>query len=123
MASTITGQSQPGDGVVYGMTDDGGNWVGRDSVTHYVPADRRPRDVLMVQPSRTGGNLAALECPDVPKCLGDTPRVWIVRLGYRADPLRGLDGQKEQALRDRYELTQTWHFTGLTLALVTRKVE
>lgn len=121
LALTIASRSQPGDGVVYGMTDDGGNWVGRDTVTHYVPAGQRPRDVLMIQPSRTGGNLAAQECPEVTRCLGDTPRVWVVRLGYWADPLRGLDGQKEQALRERYDLDETWHFTGLTLALVTRK--
>ncbi|OLE29413.1 MAG: hypothetical protein AUG44_04275 [Actinobacteria bacterium 13_1_20CM_3_71_11] len=121
MALTIAGQSQPGDAVVYGMTDDGGSWVGRDSVNHYISADRRPRDVLMTVPSRTSGNLAAQECAEVARCLGDTPRIWVVRLGYRADPLRGLDGQKEPALRDGYELAQTWHFTGLTLALVTRR--
>src|SRR2546423_394463 len=121
MALTIAGQSQPGDAVVYGMTDDGGSWVGRDSVNHYISADRRPRVVLMTVSSRTSGNLAAQECAEVARCLGDTPRIWVVRLGYRADPLRGLDGQKEPALRDGYELAQTWHFTGLTLALVTRR--
>jgi mannosyltransferase len=121
MATTIASHSQPGDGVVYGMADDGGNWVGRDTVTHYVPAGQRPKDVLMTLPSRTSGNLAAQECAEVAKCLGDAPRIWVVRLGYRADPLRGLDGQKEPALRERYDLDTTWHFTGLTLALITKK--
>jgi mannosyltransferase len=121
LALTIASGSQPGDGVVYGMSDDGGNWVGRDTVIHYVPAGQRPKDVLATQPERTGGQLAALECPEVAKCLGDTPRIWVVRLGYRADPLRGLDGEKEAALRQRYDVDTTWHFTGLTLALITRK--
>ena len=121
LAMTIAGRSQLGDGVVYGMADDGGNWVGRDTVNHYVPVDRRPKDILLTLPSRTGGNLAAQECAEVAKCLGDAPRIWVVRLGYRADALRGLDGQKEPALRERYDVDTTWHFTGLTLALIIRR--
>jgi mannosyltransferase len=121
LADIITAQAQPSDGVVYGMTDAGGNWVGRDTVAHYVPADRRPKDVLLTQPERTGGQLAAVECADVVKCLGNTPRLWVVRLGNLQDPLSGLDGQKEPVLRARYQVIQAWHPEGLTLALVVLK--
>jgi mannosyltransferase len=121
LARTIADHERPGDGIVYGLTDAGGNWVGRDTVAHYVSADRRPKDVLMTQPQRTGGQLAATECTDVVKCLGNTPRLWVVRLGHHNYPLSALDGQKDQVLHQRYELSQTWHFSGLTLALVTRK--
>jgi mannosyltransferase len=121
LADVIAAQGQPGDGVVYGMTDAGGNWVGRDTLAHYLPVDRRPKDVLMTRPERTGGQLAAAECTDVVKCLGDAPRLWVVRLGHLDDPLRGLDGRKEQVLRERYQVTQVWRPTGLTLALVTQK--
>jgi mannosyltransferase len=75
----------------------------------------------MTRPERTGGQLAAAECTDVVKCLGDAPRLWVVRLGHLDDPLRGLDGRKEQVLRERYQVTQVWRPTGLTLALVTQK--
>lgn len=120
MATTISEGFQPGDGVVYGMTD-GAQWVGRDSVARYTPADRRPEDVLATQPQRTGGNLAAVECTDTAKCLGATPRLWIVRLSYYDDPLTGLDGVKEQEIRQGYEVEQIWRPQGFTLALAVRK--
>jgi mannosyltransferase len=117
MAGIIARHEQPGDGMIYGMSDPGGNWVGRDSIAHYVPAALRPTDVLMTRPERTGGQLAASECADVAECLGSTTRVWVIRLGYHADAFAGLDGQKEQVLRRQYKITNTWHLKGLTLAL------
>lgn len=121
LADTLAAQSRPGDGVVYGMADAGGSWVGRDTVARYVPADRRPRDVLMTRPQRTGGQLAAAECADAARCLDSTARLWVIRLGHHRYPMAGLDGQKERVLLQQYEVSRVWHFTGLTLALVTRK--
>lgn len=109
----------PGDGVVYGTAENGGSWVARDSVARYVAPERRPADVLMTRPQRTGGQLAASECEDVTACLGGTPRLWIVRLGYQQDPVGGLGGQREEALRQRYLPARTWHLEGFTLGLVT----
>lgn len=117
LATTIADNLRPGDGVVYGMTDDGGNWVGRDTIAHYAPPGGRPADVLMKQAPRTNGQLAALECADVAECLGDTPRLWIVRQGYHEDPLTGLDGTKESVIRERYQVGQIWRQRGFTLAL------
>jgi mannosyltransferase len=121
MAWTIGDGFKPGDGVVYGQQDDGGSWVGRDSVAHYLPADRRPKDVLMTQPQRVGGQLAASECADPAKCLGDTQRLWIVRLGYRDDPLAGLGEKKEAPLRERYRVEKLTHLPGFTVGLVILK--
>lgn len=120
VAQAIMAGFKNGDGVVYGTADDGGSWVGRDSVAHYTVPERRPKDVFMVRPQRTDGQLAAAECDDMPKCLGDTPRVWIVRFGRYDDPLRGLGDQKELSLRQRYQVTQIRHFPGFTLGLATR---
>ncbi|GAA2486060.1 hypothetical protein Ahu01nite_013550 [Winogradskya humida] len=121
MALTIADGFKPGDGIVYGMTDPGGNWVGRDSIAHYTPADRQPKDVLATQPQRTNGSFAALECPDIPKCLGDTPRLWVVRLGYQEDPLGEMDNGKSVVIAERYKVTQTWRQKGFTLALAVKK--
>ncbi|WP_271189420.1 glycosyltransferase family 39 protein [Dactylosporangium matsuzakiense] len=119
VAAIITDNSHDGDAIVYGMADAGGNWVGRDTITHYVPAAQRPKDVLATKPSRADGNLAAEECQDVAKCLGTPPRVWVIRLGYLPDPLTALDGAKEPVLRERYQVEQVWRPRGFTVALAT----
>ena len=121
LADIVAQGERPGDGIVYGMTDDGGNWVGRDSIARYLPADQRPLDVLMTRPERTHGQLAAAECTDVAWCLRDATRLWVVRLGDRPDALTGLDGDKEEVLRQRFQVSQVWHLTGLTLALVVAR--
>lgn len=121
LAALIAGQEQQGDGVVYGQADVGGQWVGRDTVAHYVPPARRPKDVLMVRPQRTNGQFAAQECADVATCVNNTKRIWVVRLGYQHDPLHGLDGAKEDVLRQRYDVAQVWHLNGFTLALTRLK--
>lgn len=123
LAQTIKAEFKPGDAVVFGTRDNGGEWVARDAVTHYIPADRRPNDVLSTRPQRTGGQLAASECDDVATCLGDPPRVWVVRLGHHDDPLRGLGQQKEMVLRQRYRAEKAVHLPGFTLGLVVRMQE
>jgi mannosyltransferase len=119
VAAIIVAEQHEGDGIVYGMTDSGGNWVGRDTVLRYVPEQKRPKDLLVTKPERTDGNLAAEECPDVARCLAGAPRVWIVRLGYTQDPLTGLDGGKEPTLRAQYQVSTIWRPKGFTVALAT----
>ncbi|MBO4210950.1 hypothetical protein GSF22_33910, partial [Micromonospora echinofusca] len=121
LAALIADGYRTGDGIVYGTADPGGSWVARDTVEHYVPVDRRPLDLLATRPQRTGGQLAATECTDTARCLGEPARLWIVRLGYHGDALSGLGDQKEPLLRQHYLTGQTWHLPGFTLALVTRR--
>ncbi|SCG76876.1 glycosyltransferase family 39 protein [Micromonospora inositola] len=109
---------QPGDGVVYSSSDAGGGRVGRNVVAHYLPADRRPKDVLATGPDRVDGRLPVPECADVARCLQGTRRLWVVRLGEQPDPVRAIGGAKEQLLRTRYRVAQVWRPTGLTLALL-----
>jgi len=47
-----------------------------------------------VRPPRTKGHLAAEECTDVKRCLGDRPRPWVVRVGELPDPLDGISGKE-----------------------------
>ena len=71
----------------------------------------------MTRPLRTDGVLLAAECTDVPRCLADTRRVWVIRLGELAHPLAGLGAAKEKALREDYRSEQVWRPGGLTVAL------
>ncbi|MGE0298561.1 MAG: glycosyltransferase family 39 protein [Pseudonocardia sp.] len=113
LGALVATQYLPGDVVVHGTGARGEDRVSRDLVDRYVPADRRPVDVLLSRPLRTDG-LRATECTG---CLGAPPRIWVVRSGERTDPLDGLDDAKREALRT-YRVQQVWQLTGLTLALL-----
>jgi len=65
--------------------------------------------------------VVAGECSDLVQCLAGAPRLWTIRHGNVADPIAGLGFDKERLLRSRYNLTQTWRFEGLTLALMVAK--
>jgi mannosyltransferase len=122
VAALISDGYQPGDGIVYAERDAfvGGGWLARDTVAHYVPVDRRPFDVYMVTPPRTNGLLLAVECTGA-VCVGDPPpRLWVVRLGYLDDAVRGVGDEKEALLRTRYREQQTWRPAGFTVALLVR---
>jgi mannosyltransferase len=124
LAALISDGFRPGDAIVYAQRDAeiGGGWLARDTVTHYVPAHRRPSDIFMTAPPRTGGTLLAAECPGV-ECLGaPPPRFWVVRLGYLDDAVQGLGEEKEALLRTEYREVRTWRPNGFTVALVVRKV-
>lgn len=112
---------QPGDGIVYGLQDRGPGVLNRDVIDHYLPTDRRPTDLLIDRPMRTDGWMVASEHPDVAARLGDTKRVWVLRLGEYDDPLDELDGAKKDVLQDRYDVAESWWTTGYTVALLTRK--
>jgi mannosyltransferase len=118
MASIIAAQERPGDVAVYAANESRGGWTTRDLVTHYVPADRRPRDPLLTRPPRTDGQLLAGECQDVARCLGKPQRVWVVRMGELSDPLNGLGRDKEKVLRGGYHVAKVWRLRNTTLALM-----
>ena len=111
---------QPGDGIVYADDEPVGSWTARDAITHYLPAAHRPDDVLMTNPPRTAGLLLATECPDVNRCLRESGRLWIVRIGRLDDPLTGIGQAKENVLRQQFQVTHVWYPSGLTVALMER---
>jgi mannosyltransferase len=124
LAALISDGYLPGDAIVYAQRDAavGGGWVARDTVTHYVPVNRRPSDVYMTAPPRTGGSLLAVEACQTADCIGaPPPRFWVVRLGYLDDAVQGLGEEKETLLRTHYREQRTWRPTGFTVALVVRK--
>jgi mannosyltransferase len=126
-AALIAAQMKPRDAIIYSSHDSGGNVygtsdrVGRDLVAHYIPADRRPADVLQVVPQRTDGRVRAVECTNVARCLRSVQRLWVLRLGHQSDPLHDLGGTKGTVLPSRYYVSQVWYPQGLTVALALAK--
>jgi mannosyltransferase len=124
IAAIIAAGYRPGDGIVYSADDQyvGSGWLPRDTVAHYVPAAKRPRDVFQVEPQRHKGLLLSKECTDYADCLGEPPpRLWVLRVGYLNDAVQGLGKDKEELVRTRYTEEQTWRRHGLTLALVVTR--
>jgi mannosyltransferase len=116
LAAVLSIQEHAGDAIIYGPANGDGQ-VGRDIVARYVPSNSQPTDVLAVKPPRRDGHMLAVECTDVPKCLGKAARVWVIRADSLIDPLAGLEAAKDGALRVDYSVAHTWHFTGLALTL------
>jgi mannosyltransferase len=121
IADVLTANERPGDAVVYADDEPVGSWTARDAVSHYVPAQFRPRDILAATPPRHAGLLLATECTVVEQCLADTGRVWVIRIDTLDDPLAGIGVNKETVLRNQYQVETVWHPTGLTVALLQRK--
>ena len=126
-AALIAAQMKPGDAIVYSSHDSGAtvygtsDRVGRDLVAHYIPADRRPADVLQVVPQRTSGRVTAVECTNVARCLPNVQRIWVLRLDHQSDPLQDLGGTKAAVVRSRYYVSRVWYPQGLTVALALPK--
>jgi mannosyltransferase len=120
IAEVLRAQEQPGDAIVYADDEPGGSWTLRDAVARYVPADVLPHDALAVTSPRHAGKLLATECPDPQLCLNDAERVWVVRLGTLDDPLTGVGTDKEDLLRQDYQVTRIWYPAGITMALLQR---
>jgi mannosyltransferase len=119
--AVIVEHAKPGDAIIYATDDAGALWVPRDVVARYVPAARRPADVLLVHAQRTGGVEFAAECPDIGSCLNNRPRVWLVRVGIHANPLDNLGDAYETPVRGGYVVERMWQPTRLTVALLVRK--
>jgi mannosyltransferase len=117
-AAIISERYQPGDVVVYGVTGPGQILATRDLVNHYVPADRRPVEPLLKRAPRTDGRIYPDICYDVSGCLKNPPRIWLVRIGSPQNPVAGLGGEYDKALRN-YVVQQRWNPRGLTIALLT----
>jgi mannosyltransferase len=120
IAEVLRAQEQPGDAIVYADDEPGGSWTLRDAVARYVPADVLPHDALAITPPRHAGQLLATECPDPQLCLNDAERVWVVRLGTLDDPLAEVGPDKEDLLRQDYQVTRIWYPDGITMALLQR---
>ncbi|MFG1829970.1 glycosyltransferase family 39 protein [Micromonospora chersina] len=101
VAEIVGARRLPGDGAVYGDAD------ARTLVARYLPADRRPTDLLAAAP---GHGCAG--------CLWGVRRLWVIRPGDRTDPVPPVGGATERLLRTGYRVAQVWHPKGFTVALL-----
>ncbi|MEV0840950.1 glycosyltransferase family 39 protein [Actinocatenispora sera] len=121
IADVIAGHYRPGDGLAVALHEPIVPWEARDLVARYVPARKRPRDVFATRPQRTDGRMLATECTDLSRCLGDTPRLWVIRCFHHGDPLRGIGARKEALLRRDFRIEHTWVQPRVMVALLVRR--
>lgn len=119
---TIIGpRFQPGDVAVYGDLPHSIPWAARDIVRYYLPPSRTPTDILAIHPQRHDGHFLATLCTDLPTCLGQPKRVWVVRVDMPTDPLTGLPDGQTAYLRTHYRTAHTYREARLTVALLLRR--
>ncbi|BCJ47008.1 hypothetical protein GCM10010168_34720 [Actinoplanes ianthinogenes] len=119
IAQVIGPRYRDGDVAVFPDTHPSIPWAARDIYQRYLPAPRPP-DVLAVAPQRTGGRLLARECPAA-ACLGDPPRIWVIRVDDAGDPLKDMAPGKRQRISRGYRPVGTWKYPLLTITLLERR--
>jgi mannosyltransferase len=119
IAAIISPRYRPGDVAVFPDTHPSIPWAPRDIYERYLPAPRPP-DVLRTSPQRTDGRFLATECPDA-ACLGDPPRIWVIRVDASADPFKYMSPGKRDRLRDGYRISGHWYYAQLGITLLVRK--
>jgi mannosyltransferase len=117
IAGIIAGNQQPGDGIVYGGPS---NWSLRAGVDYYLAGKPAPGDLLLVRPAADVGRLGAQECTDTAACVGNAPRVWLIRLFRQPDPLADA-GPIAPVLRSGYQRVRVWQISRGTVALYERR--
>lgn len=116
-AEIIRANQEPGDGIVYSPRT---GWKFLDIATAYHLGEDRPLDVLATRDQIRRADLWASECAQPAGCLASVDRVWLLVVGEKADPLRGLPVPKADALRTGFTTSRVWTPPGLTVALLTR---
>jgi mannosyltransferase len=119
IAQVITPRYQPGDVAVFADGHPSLSWVARDIHGRYLP-EPRPADVLAVAGQRVDGRFLARECPQA-ACLGDPPRIWVIRVDAPADPLQGMAAPKRERIAAGYQVTERWTFDLLAITLMERR--
>ncbi|MBB4741237.1 mannosyltransferase [Actinoplanes octamycinicus] len=119
IAQVIGPRYRPGDVAVFPDTHPSIPWAPRDIYQRYLPAPRPP-DVLATRPQRADGRLLARECPAA-ACLGDPPRIWVIRVDDASDPLRNMAPGKRQRISRDYRAVSSWKYPLLSITLLERR--
>ncbi|MFG1991666.1 glycosyltransferase family 39 protein [Actinoplanes sp. NPDC048988] len=119
IAAVIGPRYRPGDVVVFPDTHPSIPWAARDIYERYLPAPRPP-DVLARTPQRRDGKFLATECPNA-ACLGNPPRIWVVRMDSPTDPLQDMNPGKRQRINQSYRTVQRFPTKLLVVVLLERK--
>jgi mannosyltransferase len=115
----IGAQYRPGDVAVFADGHPSIGWAARDILAFYLP-EPRPADVLAVTGQRVDGQFLARECPDA-TCLGDPPRIWIIRVDHTNDPVENMSELKRDRILKGYRTVDRWNFKLLDITLMERR--
>jgi mannosyltransferase len=122
-ARVVADHARPGDGIAYP-----GNpvrWLLIDFGVQYylagdLPAARQPRQVFMASTAADAGTLYPVLCADAARCLGQTPRMWIVGNGYLKHPYTYIPVAEATEMRAHYRVEMIKQVPGLTVFLLVR---
>ncbi|MGY0235220.1 glycosyltransferase family 39 protein [Longispora urticae] len=118
----IAAHAQPTDGVAFNDGFDRSGDLARRVMNYELrDAPSRPRDMFMERTAREQGWLAAKECPDWSKCLGDVKRVWLVETGSRTDPFGGLPKSRAALMKDKFTVTRTTNLERIRVIQLDRR--
>ena len=97
MAAVLAPLTRPGDAMVFPQAHGIRFRIGLNA---YLPAERRPADVLA---SATPADAAALDSRpcDPAQCLGTPPRLWIGCVGPCSDPLGSITADQRRVIAER----------------------
>jgi mannosyltransferase len=119
IAQVIQPRYREGDVAVFADRYSSIDWASRDMWSRYL-RDPRPADVLALSGQRADGRLLAAECPEA-ACLGDPPRIWVIRADSPADPLANMSEAKHARIGDGYRVVQRWSYPLLGITLMERR--
>jgi mannosyltransferase len=119
IAEIIGTRYRPGDVAVFADGHPSIGWAARDIAAFYLP-EPRPADVLAVTGQRVDGRFMARECPDA-ACLGEPPRIWIIRVDQTSDPVENMSELKRDRIRKGYRTVSRWNFPLLNITLMERR--
>ena len=77
-------------------------------------------DVFVDVPAAQNGWFYPHECADPARCLGSTPRVWLVVSNYSSDDYHGMPAKQAELLRRDYHVTSTDKFESVRVLLLVR---
>ncbi|MFD9219231.1 glycosyltransferase family 39 protein [Streptomyces sp. NPDC060064] len=119
-AEVIMKYHRPGDAVVYNR--EGPAWMLDQGVRYYLPRGVKMREVFLATPAADNDELFPVYCLEPARCLKDESRIWLVVPGNKPDPLDAVPASQAWVLRTLYKNYGTERLSGLTVALLQRKV-
>jgi mannosyltransferase len=119
-AAVIESHAQPGDGIVYQISDSNHYQVDT-SVAYYLRGKFTPAAVFQAQTQVEANSLQPRECGDPSACITGTPRIWVIYVDHLAsDPFSALEYSQAALLETLGYQTQTlYQENGITVALLT----
>ncbi|WP_433827974.1 glycosyltransferase family 39 protein [Actinoplanes sp. CA-015351] len=118
IAAIIADHVIPGDAIMYTPR---GRF--REGVEYYLPADKRPDDILVAGSAVEAGRLEVPECINAPSCVDPrVARIWVTCYGDCLDnPAVGLHMPARSMLKNgRFHVKQSWRVYRATVTLYQR---